>query len=137
MRKVKSITEERTPSSEKRLPSHRQKRVGETIRSILGDIFARQDFINPDLAGRMITMTHVTISPDLQYAKVYISPLMYAEDDEMTHVLQALKEEAKNLRYQMAQKLTLKFTPQLVFARDETMAHAAHMDTLFERIQRT
>lgn len=142
MRKTKQITEKYTgknlrPSVAERLPSHRQKRVSEMIRAVLSEIFARQDFLNTDLINRMLTITHVTISPDLQYAKIYISPLLYAENGEMMLILAALKEEARHLRYQMAQHLTLKYTPQLSFVWDESLAHAAHIDALFERIKKT
>ena len=56
-------------------PSQRQLRVSEAIRHALSDILVREDFFDPDLANIPITISEISISPDLSNARVYTMPL--------------------------------------------------------------
>ena len=64
----------RRPQSAKG-PSQRQLRVGETLRHALSEILMREDFFDPDLANVSITISEITVSPDLANARVYTMPL--------------------------------------------------------------
>jgi ribosome-binding factor A len=64
----------RRPSSPK-APSQRQLRVSETLRHALSEILMREDFFDPDLANVSITISEISISPDLANARVYTMPL--------------------------------------------------------------
>jgi len=56
-------------------PSQRQLRAGELIRHALTDILAREEFADPDLHNKSITVTEVRISPDLKAATAFVAPL--------------------------------------------------------------
>jgi ribosome-binding factor A len=64
----------RRPQSAKG-PSQRQLRVGETLRHALSEILMREDFFDPDLANVSITISEISVSPDLANARVYTMPL--------------------------------------------------------------
>src|SRR4029453_15422995 len=56
-------------------PSQRQLRVGELIRHALADALTRGEIMDEALAGRVITVPEVRMSPDLRIATVYVMPL--------------------------------------------------------------
>ena len=53
-------------------PSQRQLRVGEDVRHILANLLERGEVRDPDVAGKVITVTEVSVSPDLRNAAVYV-----------------------------------------------------------------
>ena len=64
---------------------------------------------NPDATG-MISVTKVKVTPDLKYAKVYVS-LLNSKSNEKT--MKALKESAGFIRSQVARTVNLRITPEL------------------------
>ena len=56
-------------------PSQRQLKVGEVIRRTLSEILARGEIHDPKLNQISITVSEVSVSPDLQIATVYVMPL--------------------------------------------------------------
>ena len=56
-------------------PSQRMLRVGELVRHALADVLSRGDHIDPVLAGHIITVPEVRMSPDLKIATCYVMPL--------------------------------------------------------------
>ena len=96
-------------------PSQRQLRVGELIRHALSEIFSRGEARDPDLAGRVITVPEVRMSPDLKHATVLVMPLG-GEDRE--RLLAGLERSSGFLRHELARRVELKFLPALKFAID-------------------
>ena len=56
-------------------PSLRQLRVGEELRHALVRVLDRSDFNDPRLADTKITVTEVSVSPDLKSATAFVTPL--------------------------------------------------------------
>ncbi len=98
-------------------PSQRQLRVGELIRRTLAGVLARGDVHDPDLNRMSITVGEVCTSPDLRVATAFVLPLGGQGRDE---ALAALRRNGKELRRAVSKELTLKFSPELRFALDET-----------------
>ncbi len=98
-------------------PSQRQLRVGELIRRTLAGVLARGDVHDPDLNRMSITVGEVCTSPDLRVATAFVLPLGGQGRDE---ALAALRRNSKELRRAVSKELTLKFSPELRFALDET-----------------
>lgn len=80
---------------------------------------------------RLVSITSVTISRDLSYAKVYVSVLM---DDEIKikQTVQALNRAAKGLRYHLAHAVKLRIVPELKFIYDESIAQGFRISTLID-----
>ena len=57
------------------VPSQRQLRVGEVLRKAMVEILERVELRDPDIAGVSITVSEVSISPDLKTAMVFVMPL--------------------------------------------------------------
>jgi len=102
-------------------------RVGEEIRHALADILGRGDLRDEDLAGRPITVTEVSVSPDLRNATAYVMPL---GGRDVAIVLAALKRAAPFLRGEVARRIRLRFAPNLRFALDERFDSAERVEEI-------
>ena len=56
-------------------PSQRQLRIGESLRHALSEILMREELFEPDLSNVSITISEISVSPDLSNARVYTMPL--------------------------------------------------------------
>ena len=72
----------------------------------------------------MISVTAVDTTPDLRYAKVYISVL---DKNDSTQVLKGLKSAAGWLRRELGHALQLRYTPELTFVQDDSIDKGAHI----------
>ena len=113
-------------------PSQRQLRVGETLRHVLSEILMRQDFFEPDLANVSVTISEISVSPDLSNARVYTMPLGGVNVDV---VLPALNRLAPLIQSLVAKKVHLRRTPRLRFLLDDSFENAARMNQLFLAIK--
>ena len=112
-------------------PTQRQLRVGEEIRHALSDIMLRAAFRDPELAGRVITVTEVRISPDLRNATAFVLPL----EGEAAPMVAALNRAGAYLRGQLARPVTLKYLPSLQFVHDERFDEATRIDRIMHSPQ--
>ena len=108
-------------------PSHRVERVGELVRHAISELLARGEVSDEALERRPLTVTAVRMSPDLRVARVSVMPLGGAEDAAVIHALDRIKKE---LRVLVAQRVNLKFAPDLRFSLDSSFATQAHIDAL-------
>lgn len=120
----------RNTRNAKQPPGQRQLRVGEEIRHVLASVFERETFRDPGLAGKHITVTEVRPSPDLRHARVYVVPLGGGDTAE---VLNGLKRVKPFLRRQLADRLQIKFIPDLIFAADQTFDEAERISRLLHK----
>jgi ribosome-binding factor A len=107
--------------------SQRQLRVGETVRHAVADILAQGGVHDPDLEGHIITVPEVRMSPDLKLATIYIMPLG-GRDTET--VIAALERNKKFLRGEVAQRVNLKFSPDIRFRADDRFDEAERIEKL-------
>lgn len=108
-------------------PSQRQLRVGELIRHKLAEMLARGEIHDDVIAGHVITVPEVRLSPDLKLATVYIVPLGGADTEA---VIEALNRHKRFIRGELAHAVNLKFAPDVRFRRDETFEESMRIDAL-------
>jgi ribosome-binding factor A len=107
--------------------SQRQLRVGELVRHAMADMLTRGDVHDPVIEGHLITVPEVRMTADLRLATVYIMPLAGRDTDQ---VLAAFERNKKFLRGEIAQRINLKFAPDIRFRIDERFAEAERIDRL-------
>ncbi len=107
--------------------SQRQLRVGEEIRHALAEVLARGDILDPDVRDIAITVTEVTISPDLRNATAFVIPLGGRNSEK---VLAGLNRCAGWLRGQTSRMVRLKFSPKLGFELDRSFETADRVDSI-------
>jgi ribosome-binding factor A len=108
-------------------PSQRQLRVGELVRHALSEILARGEVTDDVLSSHVVTVPEVRMSPDLRLATAYVMPLGGKDADV---VIGALDRHKRFLRTEIAQRINLKFAPEIRFRRDESFDEAARIDQL-------
>lgn len=110
-------------------PSQRQLRVGEMIRHKVAELLARGHVHDDVLAGHVITIPEVRMTPDLRLATVYVMPL---GGKDVAPVLAALERNRKFIRGEITQSLDLKYAPDLRFRFDATFDEATRIDALLD-----
>ena len=108
-------------------PSQRQLRVAEEVRHILAETFKHQCSGNELLDRSFITVTEVRISPDLQNATVFVTPL---GGKNISEIMSALKEQAWYFRREVAHKLPTRNSPRLSFQPDTSFEEARRIEEL-------
>lgn len=87
---------------------------------------------NPNVTG-LISVTRAQITPDLKYAKVYVS-LLNSKNDEKT--MAGLKESAGFIRSQIAKTLNLRITPELIFEQDDSIEYGAKIEGILKELKK-
>ena len=113
--------------------SQRQLRVGEMIKQSLGMIFVRNEAKIPNLETNNITVTEVKMSQDLKIAKAYVLPLGGKDADTIVNIL---KEFSFLIRRVLSKKITMKFLPKILFAKDESFEYAEKIENLIKQINK-
>jgi ribosome-binding factor A len=113
-----------------RPPSRRQLRVGEEIRHALSRILARGAVHDPDLEGVSVTVTEVSVSPDLKNATAFVMPLAGAAGDA---TLAALRRAEGFLRGQVAREVQLRQVPRLKIDLDTRFDYAGRIEAALRR----
>ena len=108
----------------------RADRVGDLIRMEISDILLR-DVRDPRV--RNITITGVKMSNDLRMARIFFVPLGGETCSE--DIAEGLKSASKFLRRELANKVQLRYVPEIIFAYDGSFEYGDRIDRLLESIQ--
>ena len=103
------------------MASNRIGRINEEIQRELAALIPSVK--DPRVTG-MISVTAVDTTPDLKYAKIYISVL---DKSDCEQVLKGLKSASGWLRRELGRTLNLRNTPELTFVRDDSIDQGAHI----------
>lgn len=113
------------------MPSVRLNRVAETIREILGELI---EFEIKDPRIGMVTVTSLDLTPDLKYAKVYLS--MLADDEKKQETLKVLNAASGFMRTELGKRIRLKSIPALEFFEDKSIEEGRKIDELISEIEK-
>jgi len=112
-------------------PSQRQLRVGEMVRHALSAILQRGEVPDPLLEKTVVSITEVSMSPDLRIATVFVAPL--GQDDSQP-VIKALAGHARFIRGRLSPALRqLRYMPELRFRPDTSFGNFARIDALLHK----
>jgi len=102
-------------------------KVGEQVRHVISDLLTRQQVHDDVLSAHSVSVTEVRMSPDLRQAKVYVKPLLGADEGD---VLQALRRNTAFFQREVAGKLKLKYAARIQFLPDESFDEADRIERL-------
>ena len=94
------------------IKSQRQLRVGQQLKHIISEVITLGDFQNEKIRGVSITVTEVNISPDLKKANIFVI--------------------SRHNNKRIAEKLKLRFVPQLNFRLDSTFEYANKIEKILK-----
>ena len=103
------------------MASNRIGRINEEIQRELAALL--RTVKDPRVHG-LVSITHVETTPDLRYAKVYVSLLDRGDSKE---VIRGLKSAGGYLRRELGAALQLRYTPELQWQEDDSITRGAHM----------
>ena len=93
----------------------------------------REDVSDPR-TDCMFSITHVDVTRDLRYAKIYVS--IY-EEDKREPMMKALKSAAGFIRHNLGRCVQLRYTPELLFELDTTIEYGVHIASLINQVRKT
>jgi len=79
---------------------------------------------------QLVQIVDVELSADLSYATIFVSTLGNADDKEQ--VLQGMHRGLGFIRREIAQRMRLRYAPQLRVAYDDTTERAARLTALID-----
>ena len=111
-------------------PYNRVDRINRQILDILSDILIK----NIDLSHLgFITFTSVDVAPDLRSAKVFFSILSGNLPDSKIEI--EMNKKQKAFKKFMSPQLSLRYTPDIRFFLDETLAYSKKIDNLLKKTE--
>ena len=116
-----------------KMPSQRQLRVGELVRHALTTVLQRGEARDPALQRVVLSVSEVSMSPDLKHATAYINALGQTPEQE-AGTIEALNGEATHLRHRLTPHLNhMKTMPALRFRADTSFDNFATIDAILRR----
>ena len=105
------------------MASNRIGRINEEIQREMSSLL--RTVKDPRVADAgMVSVTAVETTPDLKYAKIYVSVL---DKSASAQALKGLKSATGYLRRELGRALSLRNTPELSFVRDDSIDKGAHI----------
>lgn len=104
------------------MAGNRINRINEEIQRELASLLRTMK--DPRLQNGLVTITRVDTTGDLRFARVYISVL---DPNTEKEVMRGLRSAAGFLRREIGHRLQLRYTPELQFIADDSIAYGAHI----------
>ena len=80
----------------------------------------------------MVSVTRVSVSGDLQHAKVFVS--IYGEDEAKVQTMEGLKAATGYVRSTLGKRLRLRHTPLVVFVEDKGIEEGNKVLSLLQQL---
>ena len=112
---------------------NRSDRLNGEFQKEIHEIISRK--LNNPKIKCMVSVMRVEATKDLKYAKVFLS--IYAKSEEETNIaFEAIKQEGKRIRYELAQSMRIRTVPELSFVLDKTIEYGNKMNKLLTDISK-
>ena len=112
------------------MASNRIGRINEEIQRELSDLL--RSLKDPRIRG-LVSIIRVDTTPDLHYAKVYVSVL---NKQDTRDVMRGLRSAGGYLRRELGRALSLRHTPELLFQEDDSIDLGAHILQILNEIEK-
>ena len=109
----------------------RNKRVGDLVQKELANIIQREQ---TDTGISLITVAFVDVSPDLSYAKVFVTCL--DPNKSKAEVVTTLNKISGHFRHLLSKKLSLRIVPRLKFFYDESIERGTYLNALINSLHK-
>ncbi len=108
----------------------RQERIAKQIQRDVAEIFQRD--IADTLRGTLVTVTAVRVSPDLGYAKIYVSVFPF---DRAQATLATIEQQNRTIRGALGRRMRndVKSIPELQFFVDDSLEYIENIDSLLKK----
>ncbi|WP_422445729.1 30S ribosome-binding factor RbfA [Thermoanaerobacterium sp. DL9XJH110] len=108
----------------------RSERVAEEIKRAVSQII-NKDLKDPRISG-LISVTKVEVTRDLRHAKIFLS--MYGDEITKNRVMEGIKNAEGFIRKELANRVQLKFLPEISFKIDNSIEYGIYISKLLKEI---
>lgn len=109
------------------MPGHRMDRLTEDIKREITDIL--RSVKDPRISG-LVSIVKVTVTPDLSYAKVYVSDI----GGDVKETTKGLSSASGFVRKELASRLHIRKTPEIKFIADDSIEESARISKMLENL---
>lgn len=113
------------------MSANRLEKINEEVKKELSQIISFE-LKDPRITG-IVSVTKVSVTQDLKYAKVYISTI---NSKDKLEVIKGLKSASGHLRSQIGHRINLRYTPELIFELDDSIEYGAHIQDVLNDIMK-
>ena len=108
------------------MAKYRQNRVNDAVKQEMAQIL--RDVKDPRIAGAFVSITAAEVTKDLKFAKIFFSVL----DSDPKEVGKALKNASGFFRSELARRINLRITPELMFEHDSSAEYGANISKILK-----
>lgn len=108
------------------MATRRQERINHQMVQVISELLRE---LKDDRIG-FVTVTKADVTPDLRYAKIYVSVL--GDDEVVEKTMTALQGAAGHVQHHLGGRLVFKYTPRIEFHLDKNIANADEMEQLIK-----
>jgi ribosome-binding factor A len=111
------------------MESVRQRKISSMIQQEMSIILQAR---STEFMNKIITVTVVRVSPDLGYAKIYLSIF---PEDKKEEVFELIQMNTNNFRYELGNKIRnqIRKIPEIEFYIDDSLDYADKIDQLLKK----
>ena len=110
--------------------TRRIQRLNNLIRLEISELLQRQ--VKDPRLGSFVTITEVSIAPDLRHARIFVSHVGRKEEKQAT--LSALTSASSFFRRELSKRLRLRRVPELSFQWDDSIEQGSHLLELIDQV---
>lgn len=108
-------------------------RINEAIRKEVAELI-RNEIKDPRVSNALISVVEVDTTSDLKHCKIYISVL---EEAKRADALKGLSVASGFIRKEIARRVNLRNTPELMFKIDESMEYGMKMAKVIHEVMQS
>ena len=112
------------------MDNKRINKISEEVKRCLMDIV--QNKIKDPRIPTLTSISHVEVTRDLSFAKVYVS--IFADDIKKQKALQGLESAKGFIKKELAREVKLRVMPELIFINDDSIEKGLKMDKLINEV---
>ena len=107
----------------------RQNKISRLIQKELSEIFLLQ---TKAMHGVLVSVSVVRISPDMSYARVYLSIFPSGKSEE---IIKNINDNTKSIRFELGNRVRhqLRIIPELKFFVDDSLDYVERIDELLKK----
>lgn len=114
------------------MPTKNQGRMAQDMKRELIAIIGEMK--DPRVAGGLLTVTRLDVTPDLDVAKVYISVM--GREGGSKPVVAALNKASGHVRTEVSRRMHIRKAPRFVFVTDDGAAYVAHINEMLRGLEK-
>ena len=114
------------------MPSHHIERVNTLIQREASKLI--QNVLRDPRLGEFISVTEVSVSPDMRFAKIYVSCL--SGEEKKQQILTALGSASGFMRSELAKIVRLRHMPELLFEWDNSIEKGDRILRLIDKVSK-